>query len=367
MLDILYSLLNKILKFLFERKKKKEMGKIEKFISNIASIPQLPKPEKEIDEQFISNVKDVKKIIEQNKKSVLLESKSDYEFYTKLAEHIVLDMFNQCIKLKDISKELFLAASLVRAKLSVIDLEKIEKQIDLDIVKNYSTNYFAVEKLKLDKYYEQLLNLAEYGFFNSIFLFLILPKHKLLKESIIEKFITKLVNIGKLSTHTKYKNFPFKLHNKTYSLFFVNIATDIGQLITEVNKISHKKERIVIASWGLIPNTCNLNTSCKLDFNHVEWDKISDKNTKEWRIALRCWGISEEIKEKYELVDKYLAPEKLDDVINKSSLLKFSPSQENIEIFHSKIIKNHRYLVERIIAKCEDNKNSVYVERSKKE
>lgn len=342
------------------RKKRKSIEKIEKIVKESIIIPEIPKSRDTIEseEEFIKK-EDIKKIVEDNKKSVIIKSKSEIELLDNIAMNLYKETLLECIFLKDMSEELWVVCSLVRTKIKSSEIEKIEKLVDINKIIEYSKNFLNLDKKETESLYKKLLKVGLCGLHNSVFFFLIKQKIGSLNYSQIKHLIDQLYEISCL-TSKELKPYTFTLKNQRYSIFFISANVLESKEFDIIEKAIRSRKNVISASYESIPNIKNLNISAKLGLNHIEWDKRFFGDG--WKIALRFWKTGKEVeKNKYTPVDFY-TPDYM-KLVKDNKLIKCKITQENVNMIINEVIKSKRFVVKNISCGKENDDLMMFVEK----
>ncbi len=334
-----------------------------KNIKNYRLIPQLPNAS--WTEKFEPPAR-FYNIIDEKNASIALRSENDFELKQSFAYTILVQSFRETSLLKAISKELFFAGALIRAKMSILEIQDIESECDSSLLSKYLTEQHKLNKKKFDSYLEKLTKLGEYGFFNSVFLYILLVNKEKLS---IEKTDNLIDDLIKCEENRLKKKKEFIFGNS--KIYFISTDTLIGSFIPDCKSSLDEGKKLLLASVGPRASFNNLKLLAELIkgdkvTNNVLWDKCYVPEFNEWTYAIRVWvqkGDTLTLKQKYKIIDSYKNPKDIGDYNKIAFEIKF----ENVSLIFNNIIRDRRKIIRKMFVYPIKSKLYIFLILEKKE
>jgi hypothetical protein len=334
-----------------------------KDIKNFRLIPPLPKAS--WTEKFEPPTR-FYEIMDEKNASIALRSESDFELKKSFAYTILIQSFKEISLLKSISKELFFAAALTRAKISILEIKDIESEFDPSLLNKYLIEQNKLHKTKFYNYLDKLTKLAEYGFFNSVFLHILLVNKEKLTVDKTDNLIDDLI---KCEENRLKRKKEFKFGNS--KICFISSDMLIDSFISDCKTSLDEGRKLLLASVGPRASLNNFKLLAKLVgkgkiINNILWDKYYIPEVNEWTYSIRGWvqkGEMPIVKQKYKIIDYYKNPKDIEDYNKFAFEIKF----ENVSLFFNNVIRYRRKTIKKIFINLIKSKPYVFLILENKE
>jgi hypothetical protein len=341
------------------RKVKESYKKIRKYIK------YFPVKKFNLESKFIFP-NEIREIVEDNEKSVILSSTSKMDALLNIATMFYENFlfYNKCIQ--KISLELWLATSYVMTKQRVIP-EEIKNCVDITLLKSYVVKKCKYDRDKLEEYIEKLMYIASCGFFNSIFVQIVVVNKFTENEEEVANLINELERWG-----DEYKNGEqlnkkeIEVGHKSFVFNFVGSKTNNMSLIDQCLKnIKEKQKVLALASFSFTPTCNNFEIMSKLIpklegyYNFILTDEYLIKE-KEWIPNYISWITKGKrvIKKEFDTLSYSRSID-----IYKKNRFKIILDPENIKLLNDKILKSGSFQIRELFIAIVKGRNFIFIEK----